>query len=182
MAFTCEKCGARSTDVKTGGGISAKGKKITLKVENPDVDLNRDIFKSETTEVIIKELDFSWVSSSSGGVYSTVEGLLVKIVDTLRNENPFMGDSAESNYMKSFNSFIDNLEMYRDGKKCFTLILDDLDNCFIQHLKDGKASSDDGNCEDPSVTYESYERSFEQNEELGINQMDVEDTDVKQID
>ena len=44
MSTTCEFCGYKSNDVKTGGEVSAKGRKITLKVEDPE-DLNRDILK-----------------------------------------------------------------------------------------------------------------------------------------
>ncbi len=57
MSFTCEFCGSRSTDVKPGGGISEKGKKITLKVTELK-DLERDLYKSETAKLIIPELDF----------------------------------------------------------------------------------------------------------------------------
>jgi len=32
MAFTCEHCGTATSEIKTGGEISSKGKKITLKV------------------------------------------------------------------------------------------------------------------------------------------------------
>ena len=32
MAFTCENCSAKSSEIKTGGEIGAKGKTITLKV------------------------------------------------------------------------------------------------------------------------------------------------------
>ena len=44
MSTTCEFCGYKSNDVKIGGEVSAKGRKITLKVEDPE-DLNRDILK-----------------------------------------------------------------------------------------------------------------------------------------
>jgi len=54
MAFTCEHCGYRSSDVKTGGGVSDHGKKMTLKVEGEE-DMNRDCFKSETCAVTIVE-------------------------------------------------------------------------------------------------------------------------------
>mgnify|MGYP003705765703 CR=1 FL=1 len=32
MAFTCDKCGVANSEIKTGGEISSKGKKITLHV------------------------------------------------------------------------------------------------------------------------------------------------------
>mmetsp|Transcript_129715 Transcript_129715/g.193083 ORF Transcript_129715/g.193083 Transcript_129715/m.193083 type:complete len:93 (+) Transcript_129715:311-589(+) len=77
MAFTCDTCGYRNTEVKTGGEVGAKGRKIILKVTE-DKDLMRDCFKSETCKVIIPEIDFEYTYGSSGGVYSTVEGILEK--------------------------------------------------------------------------------------------------------
>jgi zinc finger protein len=44
MSTVCEYCGYKSNEVKTGGEVPAKGRKITLKVEDPD-DLTRDILK-----------------------------------------------------------------------------------------------------------------------------------------
>ena len=44
MCFECEKCGYKTAEVKGGGGISDKGKKLTLSVKTLD-DLNRDIYK-----------------------------------------------------------------------------------------------------------------------------------------
>lgn len=34
MSFLCDYCGFKSSEVKTGGPISDKGKKITLKAES----------------------------------------------------------------------------------------------------------------------------------------------------
>ena len=44
MATVCEYCGHKTNEVKSGGGIEAKGKKITLKVTDP-TDLSRDVLK-----------------------------------------------------------------------------------------------------------------------------------------
>lgn len=79
IAFTCDYCLHRETEVKTGGGISDKGKVYTIKVEKPE-DLNRDLFKSETAEIEIPEIGCTVVSGSLGGILSTVEGVLEKVV------------------------------------------------------------------------------------------------------
>lgn len=47
MAFNCEHCGHKSVEVKEGGGMSDKGKRITLNVEN-ERDLVRDLFKGDS--------------------------------------------------------------------------------------------------------------------------------------
>ena len=44
MSTNCHDCGYRDTEVKSGGAIADKGRKITLKVEESD-DLSRDILK-----------------------------------------------------------------------------------------------------------------------------------------
>ena len=44
MSVNCERCGYRDNEVKSGGAISEKGKRITLKVEDRE-DLSRDILK-----------------------------------------------------------------------------------------------------------------------------------------
>ena len=41
MAFVCDECGYRNSEIKEGGGIGEKAKKITLAVKGPK-DLNRD--------------------------------------------------------------------------------------------------------------------------------------------
>jgi len=161
MSFTCEKCGARSSEVKTGGGVSDKGKKMTMYVENEE-DMNRDIFKSETAEVTINELGLTITQGSLGGIYSTVEGLFMKMIEVLRDNNPFVGDSADTAFRSRFDTFIDKLEKYQSGSEKFTLIIDDpLDNSWIQNpfLPE----------QDPKVVSEIYERTPEQDIELGIN-------------
>lgn len=78
MAFTCDSCGTRSTEVKVGGGIPDKAAKYTISVNERD-DMDRDIFKSETAEIQIPEIGVTVVSGSLGGIFSTIEGLLAKV-------------------------------------------------------------------------------------------------------
>ena len=93
MAFTCNHCGYKDSEVKTAGEVSEKGKKITLRVESTD-DFNRDVFKSDTSEIFITELGFSLNPGTLGSFYSTIEGLLDKIYENLCEKNPFVGDST----------------------------------------------------------------------------------------
>ncbi|PBP23204.1 ZPR1 zinc-finger domain-containing protein [Diplocarpon rosae] len=58
MSTVCEECGYRSNEVKTGGEIPEKGKKITLHV-NGSVDLARDILKAESCALECPELNLS---------------------------------------------------------------------------------------------------------------------------
>ena len=75
MAFVCEHCGYRNSEIKEGGGISDKAKKITFTVTDPE-DLNRDVFKSDTALFEIPELDFGMQAGTLGSIYTTIEGLL----------------------------------------------------------------------------------------------------------
>ena len=56
MAYNCETCGHKSTEIKQGGGISEKASKITFNVQCM-ADISRDVFKSDTCMVIIPEID-----------------------------------------------------------------------------------------------------------------------------
>ena len=44
MALTCDTCGYRSNEVKSGAGVSEMGTQITLHLTDPS-DLSRDILK-----------------------------------------------------------------------------------------------------------------------------------------
>lgn len=44
MATNCYACGYRDNEIKSGGAVSDKGKKITLKVEDEE-DMSRDMLK-----------------------------------------------------------------------------------------------------------------------------------------
>jgi zinc finger protein len=97
MAFVCDHCGYRNSEIKEGGGIGEKAKRITFSVTDPD-DLCRDIFKSDTSKFTIKELDFDMESGSMGSLYTTVEGLVGKLIEELEKNNPFgQGDSKTDN-------------------------------------------------------------------------------------
>lgn len=164
MASHCEKCGYRSNEVKSGTGFSEKGKKITLKVTNAE-DLTRDVLKSETCSIEIPELDLETGSMAVSGKFTTVEGLLEDLKKMMIETNPFIGgDSETSDRLVQVGKRIDE---FAKGNGEFTLILDDANNnSFIQNFLAPKP--------DPYLTEVEYERTFEQNEELGLNDMNTE--------
>ena len=47
MATVCEYCGHKTNEVKSGGGIEPKGKRISLKVTDA-TDMSRDVLKVRT--------------------------------------------------------------------------------------------------------------------------------------
>lgn len=163
MAFSCEFCGHKNVEIKQGGGISTKATKIVFDVKGVK-DLNRDVFKSDTTYFAIPELGLELQPGTLGSVYTTVEGLLDKILDHLNATNPFgRGDSTTNT---KFLAFLTELKAMKDGERPFTFVLDDpLSNCFIYNPT---APEDD-----PQIHITIYDRTWEQNEDLGINDMSV---------
>ena len=161
MANVCANCGFRDCEVKSGGGIGDKGNKITLNITDSDMDLSRDILKTETTSVHIPELDLELTGSTLGGRFTTIEGLLEQIKDNLTQLNPFsFGDSATGHLAKTVRDLDDVLQ----NERLVTLILDDpAGNCYIQNMYAPDP--------DPNLTIEFYERTEEQNDELGILHM-----------
>jgi len=169
MATNCDSCGYRSNEVKSGGGIEPLGTRITLKMAK-SIDLSRDVLKSETCDVSIPELEFEIRSGTIGGKFTTVEGLLVNFKEQMQTLHPFaIGDSSSQDEKGKFNEFIEKLEKAIRGEIEITLILDDpVGNSYIQNPYSPE--------EDPDVTVEKYERTFEQNEELGLNDIDTGET------
>lgn len=165
-AFNCDNCGYRNGEVMVGGETSRYGRKITLVVEDKK-DLNREVLKSELSGIEIPELEIKLVPGTLGGKFTTVEGLATDILKQLSQENPFAdGDSAVSRNSEHFKHILEQLQLCIEGKLKFTLILDDpLSNSFIQ-----KYSIDD-----PKPIIQDYERTFEQNEELGLNDIKTDE-------
>ncbi|KAL6741398.1 hypothetical protein Aduo_014657 [Ancylostoma duodenale] len=78
-----------------------------------------------------------------------------------------MGDSASNKERSQIQIFLEQFDDILSLKKVITLVLDDpAGNSYIQSLT--------APLEDPRLTKEFYERTFEQNDELGLNDMKVE--------
>jgi zinc finger protein len=177
MATVCEHCGYRTNDVKTGGEIPEKGQRITLRVERVE-DLSRDILKSETCALKSPELGLEVHPGSLGGRFTTVEGLLTQVRDQLYGqmfdideegvEGLAGGDSMAATTKEKWNSFFGKLNSAIRCEMRFSII-----------LEDPLASSYVGSCgkdieEDPQITKQDYERTAEEKEDLGLNDMKTE--------
>ena len=170
MSFTCDECGFRSNEIKAGGPIAAKGKKITLKVTNPE-DMSRDFLKSETASIDIPEIELHISQGSMGGKFTTIEGLLQALKSEFERMHQFdLGDSIEhgnKDQKQKVLQFLQTLDMMSTGTIPFTIIVDDpVANSYIQNLYAPDP--------DPNMIIEEYERDYEQNEELGLNDIKVE--------
>lgn len=169
MANICSHCGFKDSEVKTAGGIAEQGQKVTLKMTDSEMDLSRDILKSETATLNIPELELAMTSGSLGGRFTTIEGLLEQVKDQLSSiHNPFgFGDSATQSGKSKMNDLIQRLEDITSGKLLTTLVIDDpAGNSYIQNLY----APDD----DPNLLIEHYTRTDEDDDDLGIKQMKTE--------
>ncbi|OAY84047.1 zinc finger protein ZPR1 homolog [Ananas comosus] len=172
MATTCDICGYRSAELKPGGEISKRGKKITLYVKNVK-DLTRDVIKSDSAGVKVPELDLELASGTLGGLVTTVEGLIAKISESLERVHGFsLGDSTDDWKRLKWEDFKLRLTKLLSLEEPWTLIIDDpLAGSFISPATDAIE-------DDTQLRSEEYERSWEQNEELGLNDMDTSSADV----
>lgn len=167
MAMSCDACGEKSNEVKSGTGFEPKGKKMTLNVTDSS-DLNRDVLKSETCSVSIPEIEMEIGGHSIAGKFTTIEGLLNDIKDLVL-KNPFTsGDSTANDIKVGVDKFSEKIDGLLSGDVPFTYIMDDpAGNSYLQNVY---APEDD-----PEMVVEYYERSFEQNEDLGLNDMKTDD-------
>nr|XP_002754481.1 zinc finger protein ZPR1 isoform X1 [Callithrix jacchus]ABZ10532.1 zinc finger protein 259 (predicted) [Callithrix jacchus] len=166
MATNCENCGHRTNEVKSGGAVEALGTRITLHITDPS-DMTRDLLKSETCSVEIPELEFELGMAVLGGKFTTLEGLL-KDIRELVTKNPFtLGDSSSPGQTEKLQEFRQKMDQIIDGDVRAHLIMDDpAGNSYLQNVY---APEDD-----PEMKVERYKRTFDQNEELGLNDMKTE--------
>ncbi|TIC49729.1 hypothetical protein E3Q04_04280 [Wallemia mellicola] len=172
MSTNCEHCGFKDNEVKAGGAISEKGKRITLKVEDEE-DLSRDILKSEHAGLNIPEINLVLEPGTLGGRFTTLEGLLQQVYEDLSTK-AFIGDSAIATQagdsglvgnaqMQEFEKFLTQLKSVITAAQPFTVIIDDpLASSYVQNF----------NAPDPDeqIIIEEYERTHEQNDDLGLTE------------
>ncbi|KAF8474601.1 ZPR1 zinc-finger domain-containing protein [Kalaharituber pfeilii] len=188
MSTVCDDCGYKSNEVKTGGAVPPKGIRITLKVEDEE-DLKRDILKSETCALTCPELNLDLTPGTLGGRFTTLEGLLTQVYDDLHSRifaSPASiasttsttstgltnlpeptSDSLDPASRERWLEFFAALKEAKEGKRKFTLIMEDpMGASYLQNLYAPDP--------DPAMTIEEYDRTEEQEEELGLKDMKVE--------
>lgn len=173
MAFRCEFCGYRSNEIKSGGEISKTALRLSLSVTE-ESDLKRDVLKSDTASLRIPEISLELVAGTLGGFFSTVEGTLCQVRDQLQNlpQAAFAsGDSADENN-KTLLNVVDEINDLIALKRPFTFILEDpLANTYIQNPRAHLPPPDN---EDPKLLRVEYPRTYEQDEELGLHDMNTD--------
>ncbi|KAK5134084.1 hypothetical protein LTR08_006974 [Meristemomyces frigidus] len=177
MSTVCEDCGYRSNEVKTGGEVPEQGRKITLHVKSPE-DLARDILKSESAALACPELQLRVEPGTMGGRFTTVEGILTNVRKDLRAQAFGLedgdaevaegaGDSMPSESKRTWEEFFASLSEAIEGKIPFTLVLEDpLASSYVQSLTAPEP--------DPQIEIVDYERTEEEKDDLGLNDMKTE--------
>ncbi|PGG96528.1 hypothetical protein AJ79_09546 [Helicocarpus griseus UAMH5409] len=169
----CDHCGYRTNEVKTGGAVPEKGRRVTLEVATIE-DLSRDILKSDTCAMASSELDLSVQPGTLGGRFTTVEGLLTQVRDQLHgqifetgDEDLAPGDSMAEQEKAIWERFFSRLDSAIKGELKFTITLEDpLANSYVQDLYSPEP--------DPRIKIEEYTRTDEEEDELGLKDMKTE--------
>eukprot|EP00941_MAST-03F_sp_MAST-3F-sp1_P001700 g1700.t1 len=167
MCLVCPHCGYKDAEVKTSGAIAKKGKRIVVTVtkENAKDMLQRDCLKSPDCHVEIPEIGLELKRGTLGGLYTTVEGLLTQSRDQLREVSQFyMGDSAPKEAKEKFEAFFNEIDLALQGELPFQMIM--TDPCAGSWVYNPTHPR-----KDPFIETVEYERTDEENEELGLNQM-----------
>lgn len=174
MATVCEVCGNKTNEVKSGGGIEEKGVRFEVRINSKE-DLTRDVLKSETCSLTIPELDCAVGPSALGGRFTTVEGILTAMKEQLSGNDIMFHDSSDDAAKQRFQGFVKKFEEIIELKLEVTLVLDDpAGNSYVQSLLD----NDDP---DDKLKIIKYDRSFEQNEELGLNDIKTENYEQLEV-
>ena len=167
--------------MKPGGGIEEKGKKYILQIKTRE-DLARDILKSDMASIKIPEFDWDIGMGCIAGKFTTLEGILKDLKTELIDKNPFAsGDSAVHEGRKErFDQFKADIEKLLNLEMDATFELDDPSgNSYILRWAKSQLIFYIG-CSltapepDPQLQEIIYERTWEQNEELGLNDMKTE--------
>jgi zinc finger protein len=125
--------------------------------------------KSETSGLSIPQIALELQPGTLGGRFTTIEGLLRQVYRELDERAHFRhGDGVSEERKTAFTAFLQKLDdviEFRLGD--VVLELDDpMANSYIQNLYAPDA--------DPEMSVREYERTYEQNEEWGLNDIKTE--------
>lgn len=180
MSTVCQHCGYRSNEVKSGGKVPEKGRRITLNIQNQK-DLSRDILKAESCSLACPELHLTVEPGTLGGRFTTVEGLLTQVRDDLRASifdtgddgaiSQTGGDSMPSADKVKWTEFFALLDRGISGEMPFTVVLEDpMAASYVQSFSAPEV--------DPQIEVEDYERTAEEEETLGLRDIKTEGYEV----
>lgn len=116
------------------------------------------------------ELSLSVEPGTLGGRFTTIEGLLTQVRDDLKSsifDGTDGGDSMDTTSKSKWTEFFDQLASAISGETKFTIILTDpLASSYVQSFTAPEP--------DPQIQLEDYERTAEEEEDLGLTDMKTE--------
>lgn len=146
-----------------------QARRITVSIDGKE-DMSRDILKAESCALSCPELGLSVEPGTLGGRFTTVEGILTQVRDDLKSSIFDVGDggdSMDSATKSKWTEFFDKLSSAINGEVKFTIILEDpLASSYVQSFTAPEP--------DPKIKVEDYERTEEEMESLGLNDMKTE--------
>jgi zinc finger protein len=143
------------------------------------------VLKSESAALHCPELGLRVEPGTQGGRFTTVEGLLTNFRKDLRaqafglengddeTELRAAADSMQSDKKRTWEEFFATLGEAIDGKRAFTVVIEDpLASSYVQSYA--------APAPDPQITVEEYERTAEEEEDLGLKDINTEDYGYEQ--
>ncbi|KAF4323261.1 hypothetical protein BBO99_00001528 [Phytophthora kernoviae] len=160
MSFECDHCGFKNSEVQFGGKVQEQGSKIELQVTDID-DLNRQLIKADAGTVYFPSLDFEIPRETQRGSINTIEGVLQKAIEDLR-ENQEHRREIDPETTEKIDEFIAKLAMMSAGITLpFTIVLDDPSG--NSHIENPHAPAVDS-----KMKVTNYYRSEKQDLECGL--------------
>ncbi|CAG8660268.1 8360_t:CDS:2 [Racocetra fulgida] len=159
--MNCEQnhCNFNNNEVQFAGVIAEKGCEYICEINNKD-DLNRQLVKSESASIKLRELDLEIPATTKRGRLTTVEGVITSIIEDLSSGQPDRKLNDEDTYNK-IEAIINKLNDYLDNKENFTISVDDPSgNSYIENLVVPNP--------DPKLHIRHYDRTREMDIALGL--------------
>ncbi|KAI9923081.1 hypothetical protein PsorP6_000250 [Peronosclerospora sorghi] len=160
MSFECEHCGFKNSEVQFGGKVQEQGTRIELELTEKK-DLNRQLIKADTGVVYFPSLDFEIPRQTQRGSINTIEGIMQKAIEDLR-ENQEHRREINPEMTEKIDEFIAKLAMMSAGITLpFKIVLDDPSG--NSHLENPHAPM-----ADPKMKITHYYRSEQQDLDCGL--------------
>jgi len=166
MCMVCDHCGFKTTEIKNSASTPSPtyATKITLLVTDAE-DFNREIVLSDSAAIAIPDLELEQQEGSFDGVYTTVEGVLKKMLARLENAIPFGSGSVDhEERQERYAGFLRKLGSLVEGQHLpFKLVINDPFSASHIGSRYGTRQSDT----DASLVIERIQRSTDQDTASG---------------
>ncbi|XP_053222271.1 zinc finger protein ZPR1 isoform X2 [Podarcis raffonei] len=131
-SFACSRCGSTNSEIQSAGRIQDQGVCYMLTVRSKQ-DMNREVVKTDCATARVPELDFEIPAFSQKGVLTTIEGLIERAIEGLKQDQPFRRET-HPDVAEKIEEFICKLKRLKDVDSAFTFILDDPSgNSFVEN-------------------------------------------------